>query len=230
MNQTVVNDKIDHIEQKHIDLEDRSRRNNLVFFGIEEKGDRYTTEDCEALVTNLLTSTNIIGIDDVHDQMYDRAHRLGAKKPGQNRPRPIIVRMTFFKDKEYILSQTHKLRRSTYGISEDFSKFTLSVRRTLLEKAKIAKSQCKEIKSFKLNYKRLVLQYERNDNGRNYSYYKGFTVTDVNESNWFLPKPRNQGQGSRINNSNGTNDSPQSVNQTQDGSTAVVDTRNVEDY
>ena len=231
-NETSINNKIDQIEQKSTDLEDRSRRNNLVFFGIEEHGDKYNTENCEALVTNILINTGVIGKDDIHDQMYDRAHRLGPKKPGQERPRPIIVRMTFYKDKQYILSQTHKLKRSTFGISEDFSKYTLSVRKTLLASAKIAKSQCKEIKSFKLNYKRLVLQYERNDNGRMYTYYKSFAVTDVNQSNWFLPKPRNQGQSGRINNSNrpssysqaaGLNRDSNSQDTAHDGPGAFVD-------
>ena len=153
---------INELKLKSEDLEDRSRRNNLVFFGIPEGNEEgNNTEDCDVLLTNILKRTGI-----VHDSvgsLFDRAHRLGVKKLNQERPRPIIVRVTFYKDKVHCLKNAFKLRGSGYGMSEDFSKATLNIQNQLVSNAKMAKDKCSSIKSFKVQYKQLVIKYENPD-------------------------------------------------------------------
>ena len=68
------------VEDKARDLEDRQRRNNLVFFKIPEstRGER---ENCEKLVVDELMRCGIISEEERDDSQYlmDRAHRLGKR-------------------------------------------------------------------------------------------------------------------------------------------------------
>ena len=181
---------ISELTEKSNDLEDRSRRNNLVFFGIPELGDKQNTEDCNKLITKILASKNILSLGD-SDIVFDRAHRLGPKKEDQTRPRPIIVRVTFYKDKLHILENANRFRDTPYSVSEDFSKETLSIRRQLVSQAKSAKLKCSAIKHFKLKYKRLVLTYVNPDTDK--TFYRGFNIHDVlNNAYWYMPQARNQ--------------------------------------
>ena len=72
------NDKITQLTNKANDLEDRGRRINLVFYGIKELGDKGNPENCEQLITQLITQH---GISDFSgDYVFDRVHHLGPKK------------------------------------------------------------------------------------------------------------------------------------------------------
>src|SRR5258705_4516970 len=86
------------------DLEDRSRRQSLIFYGItERRGESW--KDAEEEVVNLCKSFGLCPRD---LQLYiDRAHRLGLFTPG--RIRPIIVCFTYYKDKEAILRNAKNL-------------------------------------------------------------------------------------------------------------------------
>ena len=110
--------RIEFLNLKTQDLEDRSRRNNLVFFGVPES-DNPREENCDREICEILKNYNIIDKNDAHAGLLERAHRLGKMKPDQIRPRPIIVCCGSFKDKEYILHNANKLKGSTYNIAED---------------------------------------------------------------------------------------------------------------
>ena len=183
--------EINVLKEKAVDLEDRSRRSNLVFYGIEEVGPR-ETENCEARVlTELLLGGGVIREDELHGSLFDRAHRLGGKKPDQNKPRPIIARFTSYKDKEEILNQSYKLRDTRYGISEDFSKPTLQVRSELVTKAKVLREKHDYIKGFKLNYRRLSIKYENPESKT--TFFRSFSLSDTRSNpNWYLPTKINK--------------------------------------
>jgi hypothetical protein len=95
-----------------IDLEARSRRNNLIFRGfVENRG-----ENCFTVIQDFLDNRMDI---DPRDVYMARAHRLGPKKPGRNfNKRPIIVNFRDYSDIDYILSRTRRLRDSP-GLSVD---------------------------------------------------------------------------------------------------------------
>ena len=198
--------KFEMIDEKAADLEDRSRRNNLVFFGIPES-DGKSPENCEEVISDILIKQNIMTHQNATDpstrELFDRAHRLGPKKSDQDQPRPIIVKATYFKDKQYILSNSYKMKNSPYNVSEDFSKPTLAIRRTLVSRAKLAKTQCPEVKSFKLKYKNLVIQYECNGRNGKYNFYKSFSLKDVQDPKWFLPREREPNHQTKITSSQG---------------------------
>ena len=83
-------------------LEEASRRDNLRFFNVPESPDE-SYESCADKIVNLLQNTvpnKTWTLDDVV-----RAHRLGSRgKNSVSNPRPMIVRMSRWKDKMAIIS------------------------------------------------------------------------------------------------------------------------------
>ena len=85
------------VSSKLIELEDRSRRNNLRIDGIEEVPNE-TWEECEESVQEIIREK--LGINENIE--IDRCHRM-KKQKNQNRPRAIICRITKYKDKQKAL-------------------------------------------------------------------------------------------------------------------------------
>ena len=191
-----VKESINDLTNKAVDLEDRSHRNNLVFFGVPENTKKDVPEDCDMLMTKILQDKDILN-EEADGKVFDRAHRLGPRKNNQTRPRPIIVRVTFFKDKEHILKNANRFKDSQYSVSEDFSKPTLNIRQQLISAAKSAKDKCGPIKSFKINYRRLVVKYCNPETEK--IFHKGFGISEVvNNPYWYIPNPCNQASGTTV--------------------------------
>ena len=83
----------EEVSSKFIELEDRSRTNNLRIDGIEEKPNE-TWEECEENVQEMIKEK--LGIMEPIE--IDRSHRMSKRKK-PNRPRTVICRITKFKDK-----------------------------------------------------------------------------------------------------------------------------------
>lgn len=73
------------------DLNNRMRRNNLIFKGIVEQ-DSETWQETEGLVNEFVSKNLGIAAGEI-----ERAHRIGQKRPGYTRP--IIVKFLNFKEK-----------------------------------------------------------------------------------------------------------------------------------
>ncbi|KAH6933903.1 hypothetical protein HPB50_018684 [Hyalomma asiaticum] len=145
--ETVANNcsaQVSQLTARVEDMECRSRRCNLVFYGLADKQTE-TWRDSEELV--MQHCKKIFDIT-IQTRDIERAHRLGAFKHGKNRP--IIVKFAHFKDKDHILSKGGKLKGTAYGISEDFPPHTRLARRHLVE---FAKAQSVPIK---LRYDKLI--------------------------------------------------------------------------
>ena len=148
------------MKSKTIDLEDRSRRSNLVFYYVAEVANG-VNEDCEQNIVNLLDSLHIFPPGD-NEVWIDRAHRIGRKSPENGtRPRPIIVKFTYFKQKKLIIASGNKFRHSHVNVSEDFSRETLGIHKELRYHGKQAKEAfndpIKSLVHYKVSYKRLVV-------------------------------------------------------------------------
>ena len=89
------NDRLRLLKYKSIDLEARSRRNNLHFKGFPEMRD----ENCRRTVLDFLEAN--LGMEELPS--IERAHRLG-RYSSEKGPRPIIVAFSFYKDTKDILS------------------------------------------------------------------------------------------------------------------------------
>ena len=93
----------DEVSAKLVELEDRSRRNNLRIDGIKEEPNE-TWEACEKKIQDIIADK--MGIES--DIEIDSCHRIGPgkTKTGQNRDRPrtVVCRLNRFKDKQRILN------------------------------------------------------------------------------------------------------------------------------
>jgi hypothetical protein len=127
--------KVEQLERKTDDLEGRSKRNNLIFYGVH-RFQNETNDDCEGKIQDLLTDKLDMG----REIEFDRVHRLSAKPDS-----PIIVRCTSYKDKVRILKEKRKLKGSDIFIGEDFSLRVREIRRGLSPHLKKAGQRRKEL-------------------------------------------------------------------------------------
>ena len=97
----------EYVHTELVDLEDRSRRNNLRIDGIKKKvGESW--EDCKAEVEKLFREK--LNIE--NKIIIERAHR--AKKKTKKTARTIICRLLNFRDKENILKIGESWKAPTY--------------------------------------------------------------------------------------------------------------------
>ncbi|XP_070388864.1 protein unc-13 homolog C-like isoform X2 [Dermacentor albipictus] len=113
------------------DLENRSRRNILVY-GVKEK-EGEDSKELERKVNEEIFK-NVLGVE---INSIERIHRIGAKNA--QRPRPIILRFYNHIDKTKVLSSCFKLKGTEIAISEDFSKKIRDIRAKLWRSAAEAK-------------------------------------------------------------------------------------------
>lgn len=139
------------------DYEDRSRRDNLIFYGVTDTAAE-TWSETEQKVREVLSSSFNLQLS---EEAISRAHRLGSFVT--DKCRPVIVRFTSFKTKDTIFFQKAKLRSTNISISEDFCKATRTARKKLIEFGKASGEQ------FSLKYNKVVI------NKKNYVYC---SVTD----------------------------------------------------
>ncbi|XP_037572465.1 uncharacterized protein LOC119454968 [Dermacentor silvarum] len=121
MNETVIlNSRLD-------ELEDRSRRDNLIFYGlVDSPAETWAQSECHVResLTRILNLT-------FPDDSISRAHRLGTHVLGKTRP--IIVKFGSSKLKDNILSQRSKFRGTGISVAEDFCRATRQCRKKLIE-------------------------------------------------------------------------------------------------
>ena len=122
----VLNMKVGILEQRADDQEARSKRNNLLFFGLkrDEKESAQASENkVKTLIKEKLGMTEEI--------VFDRVHRVGGKPDA-----PLIARCTFYKDKINVLKNKGKLNGTGFYIKEDFPANVRDVRKKLNELVK----------------------------------------------------------------------------------------------
>ncbi|KAH6944553.1 hypothetical protein HPB50_003868 [Hyalomma asiaticum] len=95
--------KVVSLELKLAELEDRSRRNSLLVFGVKEKADE-TREDLEESVLKNVFSEAL----GVHAGSVERIHRIGRKRT--DKVRPVIVKFYDHREKVNILKNSFKLK------------------------------------------------------------------------------------------------------------------------
>ena len=129
----------EYVTNKLIDLEDRSKRNNLRIGGIlESRND--TWEEREEEIRKVFIEK--LGVKNVQ---IERAHRSKRSKSNNNseKPRTIVCKLLNYKQKEEILRNTKKLKGSNIFINEDFCYETMQYRAKLWEEVKNLRSQGK---------------------------------------------------------------------------------------
>ncbi|XP_070579019.1 uncharacterized protein [Ptychodera flava] len=115
------------LKRANDDLENRGRRNNLVFYGIEQDGTNESWDTSEKKVKSVLKNN----LEITEDIEFERVHRI-TNAPLIRGARPIIAMFVKFKDKSNVLRNANKLKNSNISISEDFSKRMRNIRSKLL--------------------------------------------------------------------------------------------------
>lgn len=126
-----VKSRVDVLAYKSIDSEARQRRNNLIFYGIDERVD----ENCSDVLSTFLGDKLSL---DREAMCIQRVHRLGRRKRrGQAfKHRPIIAAFRDTQDVELILSNAKRLKGTPYGINRDYPKEIADARRDLYKELK----------------------------------------------------------------------------------------------
>lgn len=150
-------DKVKNLEVKVVDLENRSRRRNMVFYGVADNDQFETWDKSEQLIKDICKTNLGIELKSV-----ERAHRVG--RYDSKAKRPIIVSLSSFKEKQIILSNTRKLKGTAYGIDEDYSPETRAIRKKLWKYAKVKKADKRN--KVKLSFDKLIV------NGRAFHWDK----------------------------------------------------------
>jgi ribA/ribD-fused uncharacterized protein len=105
------------LQDKLIQIESQSRRDNLLMEGIPESDHESWTE-CEKKVKVILEHK--MKIQNVKDFKFVRYHRLGPKLPNTVRPRMVIFKLHWFKDREAIWNKKNELKNTNIWLKEDF--------------------------------------------------------------------------------------------------------------
>jgi hypothetical protein len=142
---SLVATEINEFKKIYIDLENRSRRNNLRIDGLTELP-MESWNDCAKKVKDLFR--NKLGISE--DVIIERAHRLGKINEDKS-PRTIIIKLLDFQNKNKILSLSRKLKGTGIFINEDFANETMEIRKKLWE----------DVKRFRKEGKFAIIKYDK---------------------------------------------------------------------
>ena len=143
---TAANDQnIKEIKDKLIDIENRSRRNNIRVEGVKE-GDKEDWETSKRKLKKLLNDN--LGLD-AENITIERAHRTGKKINGKERV--IVAKLLNYEDKEEILKNSYKLKDTGIYINEDYSEETLRKRAELIP----------QMKKYREEGKYAIIQYDK---------------------------------------------------------------------
>ena len=98
---------------KVADLESRSMRDNLLFYGVPEGGD---AENCELLIKTVMSEK--LNVTDTQSIVLDRVHRVGSAS--HNKVRPIVAKFHYYKQRELV-------RQASYARAEELKNHNLGV-------------------------------------------------------------------------------------------------------
>ncbi|XP_062577804.1 uncharacterized protein LOC134239653 [Saccostrea cucullata] len=122
-----------------IDLKSRAMRDNLVFTGIPE----YRDENCEEVLQYFL-KTKLKIYDEIP---LERVHRLGKPDEYRTKPRNIVAKFSFYKDREFVRKRAPlRLKGSNIWVNEQFPPEVEEKRRKLYPVMRKAMKNNKRVK------------------------------------------------------------------------------------
>ena len=123
---TLQNDK-STLESKLNDLEYRSMRDNLMFYGVPEQ----ENEDCDNRIKALISEK--LELSQAGSISFDRVHRVGPFSHGKIRP--IVAKFHYYKEREVVRTKSfelsEKLKAEKNGIGAQWPKQMRETRKTL---------------------------------------------------------------------------------------------------
>ena len=100
---SVMNKKVENLEKEIDKHEQCSRQNCLLVHGIVETDDKVTDD---LVIETISMKMNI----EISPADLDRTHRIGKKTPGQNKPGPIIVKLSRYNVRKRVFSNKRSLK------------------------------------------------------------------------------------------------------------------------
>ena len=130
--------KLKQCYEKIDSFENRERRANLVFKGVQEHKEEFSSETEEILKTFIQDYLKFSPVE------IARAQRIGKYNSNSKFPRIIIVKFMKESEKKRVLQNKNNLRGTNYFIEEDFSWEVRQIRKKLLERAKLERQNGKK--------------------------------------------------------------------------------------
>lgn len=164
------NATVDALKDEIEELQNRSRRNNLVFYNIPEKAEK---GDCISFVQDFITQH--MGLETICGHVeLERAHRTPSKTPsaGEKGPRPMHVAFLRYTDKMKVLRNAaarlkdNPLNGNAIGISEDFAKKTQRRRQELVPYRKFLKKKLGDDRKVYIAYPAILKYVDANGRHR----------------------------------------------------------------
>jgi len=113
VNQIIEDLKVE--KNRGVKLEGHSRRNNLRFYNIPESINE-SYDDAEQTLRRFIDK-DLKGDYEFADEVsLERVRRIGSKRSPNSKPRPLIAKFTFFKEKERVRSMARNLKGTPFGI------------------------------------------------------------------------------------------------------------------
>lgn len=106
-------------------------RDNIIIHGVPEANE--THHKSEDLVKAFLVDNLRIKWEEAEVIRFSRVNRIGKAKADQQRPRPIVAKVTDSKMKSAVMSRGKQLKGSNYSISDQFPAEIMSRRRLLYQ-------------------------------------------------------------------------------------------------
>ncbi|XP_077492319.1 uncharacterized protein LOC144103492 [Amblyomma americanum] len=136
-------ERVDKLEKMVVSLtktvddpDNRSRRSNLIIYGIEEQ-ENETPQSLQDTVEKIFDEKL-----EIKTAGFERIHRLGRKEASDDSiHRPVILKLFDYRDKTNILGNCTMLKQTGYKIGEDFSRAVREVRKKLWERTKVNRDQ-----------------------------------------------------------------------------------------
>ena len=128
-------DMLKTLAYKSIDQEARSRRNNLIFWGLAEN----PRENCYDIIRDFIKNQMDL---DAENMYIARAHRLGQRRTNTRmQRRPLIVNFRDYCDTESIMSKAFLLKGTPFSVDFDLPKEINEARKALWSELKQIKSR-----------------------------------------------------------------------------------------
>lgn len=138
----------DRNNDKLLDLESRSMRENLVFYGIPETAATDgIQESCETQIKNVIN--NYMGIN-AENFIFDRVHRMGSDKA--RKPRAIVAKFHYFSEREAVRLKSYdadikrKLREANLGVGIQRPQQTRDARRAMADIIKAEEEKRRKVR------------------------------------------------------------------------------------
>ena len=141
-----VEEELRLVKTKLERMEAQERRNNLVFFGLREN-ERETDEEAEESLRLMLDE--LLGIPAIS---IERCHRLGRRGTPN---RPVIVKFSFFKEREMVLKKRSMLRGTRIFVDEDYPASLREKRERLKRTVNEVASKGESLHRFPFDYARV---------------------------------------------------------------------------